>query len=155
MDKIADFNASAGGPIKRDRLWFFASSRTLIGDTTWPNVTYVEGNRIYEQSVRLTYQATPVHKMTGFYERNKKTKSAQSPGIGTDFEAANQRTGQQPYEVAQLKWTGTVSPRLLLEGGWGFSAIRFDLAYQDGIARTAARPSGSRGWPGATWDSTR
>ncbi len=140
VNKIGDFNASAGGPIMQDKLWFFASSRTLIGDTTWPNVTYLEKNRIYEQSVRLTSQLNPVHKVTGFYERNKKTKSAQSPGVGTDFEAANQRTGQQPYEVAQLKWTGTVSPRFLLEGGWGLSAIRFDLAYQDGIAAPRGTP---------------
>ena len=140
VDKIGDFNASAGGPLKRDKLWFFASSRTLIGDTTWPNVPYLEGNRIYEQSVRLTSQLNAMNKVTGLYERNKKTKSAQSPGIGTDLDAANQRTGQQPYEVAQLKWTGTVSPRLLLEGGWGLSAIRFDLAYQDGIAAQRGTP---------------
>jgi len=133
VDKIGDFNLSAGGPVMRDKLWFFASSRTLIGDTTWPNVPYLEGNRIYQQSGRLTYQASGAHKFTGFYERNKKTKSAQSPGIGTDFEATNNRPGTDPYEVAQMKWTGTMSPRLLLESGWGLSAIRFITAYQEGI----------------------
>ncbi len=138
--RIGDYNFSGGGRIKRDRLWFFASSRTEIGDTTWPNVDYLEGNRIYVVSGRLTYQADATNKFTGFYERNKKTKTAQSPAIGTTFEAANNRPGDDPYEMAQLKWTGTMSSRLLLEGGWGFNAIRFMTAYQEGIRQERGTP---------------
>ena len=138
--KIGDFNFSGGGRITKDRLWFFASSRTEIGDTTWPNVDYLEGNRLYVESGRLTYQASTKHKFTGYYERNKKTKTAQSPGIGTTFEAANNRPGTDPYEMAQMKWTGTISPRLLLESGWGFNAIRFITAYQDGIRKERGTP---------------
>ena len=140
VDKTGDFNFSVGGRIKRDRLWFFASSRTLIGDTTWPNVSYLEGNRIYQGSGRLTYQASGANKVTGFYERTKKTKTAQSPAVGTSFEATNERPGTDPYEAAQLKWTSTLSPRLMLESGWGFSAIRFITAYHEGIRQVRGTP---------------
>lgn len=135
VDKIGDYNISVGGPIMKDKLWFFGSSRTQLGDQTWPNVDYLEGNRLYIQSGRLTYQAGAMHKFTGYYERNKKTKTAQSPAVGTTFEAANNRPGTDPCEMAQIKWTGTMSPRLLLEGGWGFNAIRFITAYQEGIRK--------------------
>jgi hypothetical protein len=138
--RIHDYNASAGGPIKRDSLWFFASNRTLIGDTGIPNVDYPEGNRIYQGSGRLTWQGTAKHRVTGFYEWTKKTKSAQSPAPGTEFIATNRRPGTDPYEVAQLKWTATLSPRLLLESGWGFSAIRFITAYHDGVRQDRFSP---------------
>ena len=45
------------------------------------------------------------------------------------------RPGTDPYEMAQIKWTSTVSPKLMLETGWGFNAIRFITAYQDGIRK--------------------
>ena len=74
VDKIGDYNFSGGGKVVKDKLWFYASSRTQIGDTTWPNVDYLEENRIYVQSGRLTYQMDSKNKFTGYYERNKKTK---------------------------------------------------------------------------------
>lgn len=131
--KIHDYNASLGGPILRDRIWFYGSHRTLMSDQGHPNVDYPETNRIYQGSGRVTWQANPVHKFTGFYEWSKKTKGAQSPAPGTEFVATNRRPGTDPYEAAQLKWTAVASPRVLLEAGWGFSAIRFITAYHDGV----------------------
>src|ERR1043166_4943239 len=83
-----DVTPSVGGPLLRDQLWFYASGRWV------KNANYVGGmfyNRnalnaaawTYEadasrpafsdasqpsRSVRLTWQATPKHKFSGFYD---------------------------------------------------------------------------------------
>src|SRR6185437_13811580 len=53
VDKIFDVNLSIGGPIKRDRLWFFASHRSVGNDNIVANSFYPDGSPgIYDQVVR-------------------------------------------------------------------------------------------------------
>ena len=89
VKKNWDLNASAGGPIKRDKVWFWFSSR-YIGVESWAPVAenlnaykpteflYVPSTergllagRSYNSSLRATWQASPRNKIAGTYKQDK------------------------------------------------------------------------------------
>ena len=83
---IQNFNASMGGPIWRDKLWFFASARHISTDELVANVdeyvTAPDGELIrstldqYIRDVlgRVTWQVSPKNKFAVFFERTWKRK---------------------------------------------------------------------------------
>ena len=116
-----DVNYSAGGPILRDRLWFFASGRNWAYNNYVANAFNPDGSQAMNDNalkafpVRLTWQMSSKNRLTGLIDFAKKKAghylltSAQSP------EAVRQ---DQPGEkIVQLKWTSTLTSRLLLEAG--------------------------------------
>src|SRR5436189_3574530 len=72
VNLIFDANASLGGPIKRDRLWFFGSYRNVGNNNIVANSFYPDGSPgIYDQRVRnytlrLTWQVNPRNKITAY-----------------------------------------------------------------------------------------
>ena len=83
---IQNFNASMGGPIWRDKLWFFVSARHISTDELVANVdeyvTAPDGELIrstldqYIRDVlgRVTWQVSPKNKFSVFFERTWKRK---------------------------------------------------------------------------------
>lgn len=145
--KLWDVNAGFGGPIRRDRLWFFwtgrhQGNRTRVagiwanknaGDTTqWlydPDFSRQaqDDGTWKNSSLRLTWQATARNKLTAWWDEQHVCQHCERSGAST---AAALVTGtlapeaQPPYSVyplrmAQATWTSPVSNRLLLEAAFG------------------------------------
>lgn len=135
LDKQWDFNASVGGPILADRLWFFASFRdwavnNYIADSFNKDGSQVkEGNNIFAGTGRLTYQISPRNKFTAFYDRAQKTLSNDGIAAGISPEASRTRTVPMPI-VVQGKYTSTVSNKLLVEVGFSELVENQWLKYQ-------------------------
>ena len=88
LTKVYDLNGSFGGPIKKDRVWYFVNARTQgstaddreqfynqnAGDPTkWLYVPDLSqpaySDRTWENvSGRVTWQATPRNKIGGFWD---------------------------------------------------------------------------------------
>ena len=130
---IHDLNPSFGGPIMRDRLWFFTSFRRwgvdqFITDSFYnldpTHRTYqsdlsrqaVDDNVIKSGVVRLTYQVAQKHKFAAYLDRIVKFRGHECPALSAE-EACGIRTPKR-YFTAQVKYTATLTNRLLLEGGW-------------------------------------
>jgi Carboxypeptidase regulatory-like domain len=99
--KIWDFNAGVGGPIMKDRLWFFAtardegSHRTVPGmfanlnagdPTKWtyqadPSRPAAVAASFRTASVRLTSQATPRNKISIFWDEQMPCEGSAWPGF--------------------------------------------------------------------------
>ena len=133
-----DFNPGFGGPIKRDKLWFFLSGRSLFADnyvaSTFFNQNANKLDRFdyvpstdqailhQEQTIyqaRLTWQATPKHKfgMTFDQENFCACTTGIGPGPGgavTSPEAGNDRRFPLQRFVT-VDWSTPVSNRLLIE----------------------------------------
>jgi len=135
--KTFDAVATLGGPIKRDRLWFFAATRYTGNRNqyagTFSNKT--QGTPFYtadldrpgyrkdymwSESVRLTWQASARNKVTAFadVQHNKvwgssnQITSAPEAVAGWDF---------TPQGLYQISWNSPVTSRLLLESGASFA----------------------------------
>ena len=130
---IQNFNASMGGPIFRDKLWFFASARHISTDELVANVaeyvTAPDGELVrstldqYIRDVlgRVTWQISPKNKFSVFFERTWKRKGKDF-GFGQDPRSGTQRDPNKAhYGVGQGKFTSTISSKILFEAGYSSS----------------------------------
>ncbi len=136
VDRLFDYNFSVGGPILRDRLWFFSSYRYWGADTFLNNSFYnldptrrtyvpdlsrqsLDDNTLKSGMTRLTLQMSPRHKFAAYLDRTSKWRG----GEGGPLDAHESTSVRYPrnYYTAQVKYTGTLTNRLLVEGGLAIS----------------------------------
>ena len=156
-DYLYDFNPGFGGPIVRDRLWFYASARRLVlnskpaGAVLDDGAQAIEDQYVNNGSARLTYQITPGNKLTLYKDRQWKGKGHDytdttgadaritTPGIAT---SGTSRRRPQVYYIALAKWTDVISSKLLMENGISINVYNYTIDYQTGVAQ----PRGSASW---------
>jgi hypothetical protein len=133
-----DFNPGFGGPIKRDKLWFFLSGRSLFADnyvaSTFFNLNANKLDRFdyvpstdqailhQEQTIyqaRLTWQVSPKHKIGVTFDQENfcACTTGIGPGPGgavTTPEAGNDRRFPLQRFVT-MDWSTPVSNKLLIE----------------------------------------
>jgi hypothetical protein len=135
---IYDVNASLGGPIKRDRVWFFGSFRRWsanlnVANTFNPDGTQaLDDNRLTDGTLRLTLLPNQKNKIALSYGRNSKWRGHRrdnQPATFVNPEAAMVQTTPYDY-ILQAKWTSTLSNKLLLEAGLSFLAGSFLTGYR-------------------------
>jgi hypothetical protein len=137
-----DVTPALGGPLIRDRLWFFAYGRAMVADNfvagmfhnlnagnpnAWTyepdlNDQAIQNGRWRSAALRLTLQATPRNKIAVFWDEQYRcalpggcpnVSATQSPEAGSlGGRAFNDR-------VQQATWTSPVTSRLLFEAGFG------------------------------------
>ena len=143
--KIEDFDGSFGGPIQRDKLWFLITGRRQVTFTQAGATQYPDGRPGIQQgfitsgSGRLTYQLNPKNKISAFWMRYWKTKpveifdGGQEGYVPADPAVASTFRHNDPYYIAQGKWTGTLTPKLITEVGFTISQLNYVDIYQTGI----------------------
>jgi hypothetical protein len=144
LTKIYDLNGAVGGPIMRDKLWYFATARTQgstrvnanqfnnlnAGDATkWlyaPDAANPGfSDRTWENiSGRLTWQVTPRNKIGGYWDEQWVCRKCEGNTIGITTPPvvspeANGPNQTLPLRVPQVTWSSPVTNRLLLDAGFG------------------------------------
>jgi hypothetical protein len=150
LDRVWDFNISEGGPILRDRLWFFSSYRDWGVRQYIANSFFANGEQTIDNAslrsgmLRLTTRFADKHKIAGYLDRIRKFRGHEnSAGAGYAIagEATDIRAPKQ-YYTSELKYTGTLTSRLLLEAGLAINNESYSLTPQpesvDVIPRTDA-----------------
>jgi hypothetical protein len=151
---VQTFNGALGGPIKRDRLWFFITARHASTDEVVANVgeTIVtpQGEQLkstIDQYIRdalgrLTWQMNQKNKVAAFFNRTWKRKGKDF-GAGSDPRAGSYRdprTGK--YAVGQAKYTNTITSRWLLEAGYSSPINHITIDNEPGISLPRYLPNG-------------
>lgn len=132
INEIWDANAGLGGPLMKDKLWFFAATRS------WGRSNIVAGNYFnktqgtpfytqdltrpainnehnFSQNLRLTWQATPRNKFNIFGDIQDDCSCR--PVAGTAAPEAVIGFRFEPAYLVQFTWNAPVTTRLLLEAG--------------------------------------
>jgi len=149
---VNDFNGSVGGPIVKDKLWYFGSGRY---QSTWlqiPNTFVSDGSPGVEDAdiksfvARVTWQATPRNKFGATYQRNYKWKGHEiSSGgqTGTPQNPDISATRRDPllYYIGQAKWTSPVTNKLLLEAGYSTDILHYSSLLEPGISQVRGTPA--------------
>lgn len=125
LDNVYDVNLSFGGPIKRQRLWFFTSFRRWAFSWFVANSFNADGsqaldpNRITNGTTRLTLLANQANKIAFSYSRGWKWRGGRRTNQPATFVQTEAAMVQEPKinYIAQAKWTSTISNQLLLEAG--------------------------------------
>ncbi len=145
LQRIWDVNASFGGPIRKDRVWYYVGGRTQ-GNRKLVEGMYYNKNAgdptrwTYERdlsrqatddgtwknvSLRLTLQATPRNKINLFWDEQDLCISCVGGGTATTSPEAATETIGRPQRAQQVTWTSPLTNRLLLEAGFGTVLIRY------------------------------
>jgi hypothetical protein len=127
---IQNFNGSLGGPVRKDRIWFFAAVRHISTDETVANTPLflVAPNGDFIRSIldqyirdtlgRVTWQVNQKNKIAAFMQRTWKRKGKDF-GFGTDPRAGTQRDPHHGhYAIGNAKYTNTLTSKILLEAGY-------------------------------------
>jgi Carboxypeptidase regulatory-like domain len=135
VERILDFNTALGGPVIKSKLWFFTSQRVWGVDQTVTDSFYnadttqrtfqpdlsrptVDDNLIKSGMIRLTYQMSPKHKFAAYGDGIIKFRGHEcATNTFPTAEACGIRSPKR-YYTAQVKYTGTLTNNLLIEGGW-------------------------------------
>lgn len=146
IDKVWDYNASAGFPIKKDKFWWFSSVRVWGYNDFAPNAVDARGHQIVDDNDlrswtnRGTIQINPKNKVTAMYDYLPKFRGHRDIETGNVAPEATvvQRT---PLSFnAQAKWTSTVSSKVLVEAGFSENYYDYTLSYQPEVRTKADHP---------------
>jgi hypothetical protein len=134
-----DAQASVGGPIKRDRLWFFSTGRVGYTNNQYANAYWnkVQGTGHYEQDLnrpgnredflravgaRFTWQASAKNKVS-FFTDTQHSATDNPSQVTTNAPEVQSGLNFWPTELLQVTWTSPVTNRFLMEAGvsWDIS----------------------------------
>ncbi len=159
-DKISNtYEATIGGRILRDKLWFFLAGRQFNQDfrdqTYFTNIPFDRTNDEFRIESKLTYSLTPSHRVVGsYFMREVKQSNYGFRVSGTDYmdlESIYDRS--MPEDLQVLNYTGVITDSFFVEGQ--YSARHF--TFQDSGSRYTDLQRGTPLWDywntGAKWNS--
>jgi outer membrane receptor protein involved in Fe transport len=106
---------TVGGPIVRDKLWYFGAleyidTETPVNTLTFPVLSTQQGwNNFY----KITWQASPTHRLA--FQLNQDPRRFTGLGLGTGVAPESDFIFDQGGTNATVRWTYNISPSLLLE----------------------------------------
>jgi hypothetical protein len=134
---LYDVASGFGGPLKRDRVWFFASARKYESSNFQAGTYYnksanplffepdlarpaYDRNLSQDLSLRLTWQAAEKHKITGSYRYEYNCNCNFNIATGQFSPEAAGNNWYPPLQSTQGSWTYPATNRLLLQAGGVF-----------------------------------
>ena len=131
--KFWDYNASWGGPLRKDKLWFWNSFRYWGTETyqagvyfnktlppAWAytpdlNRQFVQRSVLGSSSLRTTWQAAEKHKISAFFDYNPTCFCDRSNFEPIQSPEATDNWYNKPNTLMQLTWKAPVASRLFLQ----------------------------------------
>jgi hypothetical protein len=151
--KIWDFNPSIGGPIKKDKVWFYVTGRywgvnktvadsffdldpspfRYIADVSNPGI---DDGHIRSIAGRITAQLTSKDKVSYYHDEQDKVRGHWGIAGNIPPEASAIQATPTSF-VSVTKWTRTQSNRVLLEAGLGVYDQEYLEKYQPEVLSPA------------------
>ena len=140
---LYDLAGGVGGPLRRNKLWFYGSMRRWITTSNLAGLYFnklqnpqgtlfyaqdlsrpgYEDNFYIDESFRLTWQAAAKHKIAMLFSNEDNCQCHQGQRAGTLSPEAAGDNHFSPAPRVQLKWTFPATSRLLFDAGtsalWG------------------------------------
>ncbi|MGE5243706.1 MAG: TonB-dependent receptor [Betaproteobacteria bacterium] len=154
VKSIYDINGTLGGPIRRDRLWFFTtfrrwSSNNYLGNTfTLAGDQAVDDQHITDATIRLTTQVSQKNKLSLHYDRSIKWRGHRPNnyiGVSINDPLSDVVQTTQLNYIGEIKWTSTVTNKLLAEASMFTLPVNYSLGFEPDAAPDAI----------STYDQTR
>jgi hypothetical protein len=134
IDKVWDFNPGMGGPVKKDKVWFYASARVWGTNNRVPGIWYdkdpldnvytpdfdrpgIEDTRIFSGSLRLTWQVNAKNKVSAYHVNQQGRCLCHRDISSTRAPEASRKARSPLMHVEIYEWTAPLTNKLLLEAG--------------------------------------
>jgi len=137
VDELSEvYEATLGGYILRDRLWFFGAGRMVEASTEWfttvTNIPFTLGDEETRWEAKLTGQLTPKHNLVGSYLDVDRTLTNNWFGtIGGNpavYDTRSLYSDSQPNNLMTFSYAGILSANLLIEASYSEKNFSFEGA---------------------------
>jgi hypothetical protein len=138
LRKVFEFNPMGGGRIVRDKLWFYATYRSLSAENTVPGmfanrnagdptkwvVDFDTSRPAYNDNIdwnaigRITWQISPRNKFSFSHSQQYSRRNSEGGGQATRTPEAVGQTLYTPGFIQSATWASPMTNRLLFEAGW-------------------------------------
>ncbi len=126
IDRYWNTSINVGGPIKRDKVWWFGTYNKQFNAIGQPNFLFPKtfDTTLWNAIGKGTYQASQNHKFIGYYQWGQKIQPNRLPGC-TGCSSNNyldegptnrQDSGSWVYKG---EWNGTITDKLYVEARYG------------------------------------
>lgn len=125
-----DLSAQIGGPILRDKLWFFSGFQYDYSQTTPFGYDGVQTGEFPKFITKLTYKPNQNNTIQGF----AKFSHLRTDGVDADFEVLPETTTVETSQERtwNATWISLLTPATTLEGGLGGYSVQADLLPRNG-----------------------
>jgi hypothetical protein len=126
IDKYYDTAINVGGPIKRDKVWWFGTYRTQKNAVQQPNFNFNStfDTKLWNPVAKVTWQANQNNKVIGYYQWGQKLQPTRLPFATSIYNSAGPTFKQDSGSwVWKGEWNGTISDKLYVEarvGSFGY-----------------------------------
>ena len=143
--KVVEVNPMGGGPILRDRLWFYLTYREVYSENTVPGMFFnknagdptkwtvdfdrsrpaFQDLRTRMAVARVTWQVTPRNKINVNHSEQYDVGRFNGGGTATRTPEAEGVRLYTPGHIQQVSWASPYTNRVLFEAGWGNYLSRY------------------------------
>jgi hypothetical protein len=128
-DKITQtWEATLGGWVFKDRLWYFLAGRSretsTTGQTYATNITFPQTNDEKRYEGKLTYSLNPNHRFIGSYLNYNLTQTNNVFGTILDL-ASLDKQRELPYSLTAFNYTGVITNNFFVEGQYSKKLMAF------------------------------
>jgi carboxypeptidase family protein/TonB-dependent receptor-like protein len=129
IDRVADFGVEAGGPIVKDKLWFWgAAAKNDIKNiiiTGFPDNT-----QLIDYNAKADWQMNNMNRLNFLYFRGDKRKQGRSAGVTRPPETTHNQTG--PTDLFKVEDSITLGNATFVAARYAFIHGSFTLSPQGG-----------------------
>ncbi len=125
-----DHDINLGGPIKKDKLWYFFTYREQQNQLSQPNWNFDKtfNTKLWNPVAKVTYQMNQKNKFIGYYQWGQKEQPNRMFSTAYTYQSEGptylQDSGSWVYKG---EWNSTVSDKVYLEARYGDFGYYFPL----------------------------
>jgi len=127
---IPTFEATLGGPLLRDRLWFFGAGRSVDQDqarqTLLTGIPFTESTEQRRYEAKLTGSITPSHRIVGSLIEEQEDTVNFDPFNAAMEIAAVDPSRSEPQSLRAVSYTGVITPNLFVEAQYSEREFTFE-----------------------------
>ena len=113
ITKQYDLNVNVGGPIIKEKLWFFAGYRDNNQYKTILGLAGTEAqSKLTNYTAKVTYQINPKNQLIGFFNSRNKLQPLRDLSLAVPLETAYYQASRN--KPMKLEWTSVVNDRTFL-----------------------------------------
>jgi hypothetical protein len=122
IDRYYDWALQAGGPVVKDKIWWFGTYRTQFNAVAQPQFRFDQtfDTELWNVVGKTTYQINQKNKLIGYYQWGQKIQPNRLP-FGTYFYNDASSTNRQDSGswVYKGEWNSTLTDKLYVEARYG------------------------------------
>jgi hypothetical protein len=130
IQKYYDHDINAGGPIVKDKAWFFGTYREQFNAVAQPNFLFDStfNTKLWNAVGKTTYQINQKNKLIGYFQWGQKEQPNRLPFANYTYASPEQTFRQDSGSwVYKGEWNSTINDKFYLEARFGDFGYYFPL----------------------------